>query len=126
MEPIIIVGIAFVHLALLFYTIFIIKEFKTPRASNSVLFFLTVAVTFDLIATSCMMIGATDTYFTFHGIMGYIGLLLMIIDAVYVWKHKIKNGAEAVFSKGLNLYSKLAYTWWVIAFVTGVIISLKR
>ncbi len=126
MEPIIIVGIAFVHLALLFYTIFIFKEFKTPWASNSVLFFLTAAVTFDLIATSCMMIGTTNTYFTFHGILGYIGLLLMVIDAIYIWRHRITNGAEVVFNKGLNLYSKLAYTWWVIAFVTGVIISLER
>ena len=126
METVIIVGIVFVHLALLFYTIFIIKEFKLAKATNSILFFLTIAVVFDLIATSCMMIGTTNTYFTFHGIMGYIGLLAMVIDAVLIWKHKIKNGAEKAFSKGLNLYSKLAYVWWVIAFIIGVIISMKR
>ncbi len=126
MKTIIIVGITFVHIALLFYTIFIIKEYKTPRATNSILFFLTSAVIFDIIATTCMMIGTTNTYFTFHGIMGYIGLLLMMIDAVYIWKHKIRHGAEVAFNKGLNFYSKLAYSWWVIAFVTGVIISMKR
>ena len=58
--------------------------------------------------------------------MGYIGLLAMVIDAVLVWKHKIVSGAEVLFSKGLNLYSKLAYVWWVIAFITGVIVSIKR
>ena len=126
METVIIVGIVFVHLALLFYTIFILKEFKLAKATNSILFFLTIAVVFDLIATSCMMIGTTNTYFTFHGIMGYIGLLAMVIDAVLVWKHKIKSGAELAFSKGLNLYSKFAYVWWVIAFITGVIVSIKR
>jgi len=122
----VVVGIVFVHLALLFYTIFIIIEFKIPRAAKSILFFLTTAVIFDITATTGMMLGTTGTYFTFHGILGYIGLLLMLTDAILVWKHKIKNGAEKVFSKGLSLYSKLAYTWWVIAFVTGVIISMKR
>ena len=126
METVIIVGIVFVHLALLFYTFFIIKEFKIAKATNSVLFFLTIAVVFDLIATSCMMIGTKNTFFTFHGIMGYVGLLAMIIDATLVWKHKIANGAEIVFSKGLNLYSKIAYVWWVVAFVTGVIVAMKR
>lgn len=126
METVIIVGIVFVHLALLFYTIFIIKDFKIAKATNSLLFYLTTAVVFDLIATSCMMIGTTNTYFTFHGIIGYIGLLAMIIDAVLVWKHKITNGADALFSKGLNLYSKLAYVWWVIAFITGIIVSINR
>lgn len=126
MEPVIIAGIVFVHLALLFYTVFIIKEFKIARASNSILFFLTIAVLFDLIATTCMMIGTKNTYFTFHGIIGYIGLFAMIVDASLVWKHKVVSGAEIVFSKGLNLYSKIAYVWWVVAFVTGVIVAMKR
>ncbi len=126
METIIVVGIVFVHMALLLYTIFIIQEFKIAKATTSILSYLTTAVIFDLIATTCMMIGTTNTYFTFHGIMGYIGLLFMIIDAVLIWKHRIANGAEVVFSKGLNLYSKLAYTWWVIAFITGVVISMQR
>jgi len=126
METVIIVGIVFVHLALLFYTIFIIKEFKIAKATNSILFFLTIAVVFDLIATSCMMIGTTNTYFTFHGILGYLGLLAMIVDAILIWKHKINNGIEAAFSKGLNLYSRLAYAWWIVAFITGVVVAMER
>ncbi|MEN8193872.1 MAG: hypothetical protein ABFS12_13705 [Bacteroidota bacterium] len=122
----ILIGIVFVHLALIFYTIFIIKESKLPKATNSILFFLTAAVIFDIIATTCMMAGTTNTYFTFHGIIGYIGLLAMIIDAVLIWKHKLKLGTEAMFSKGLNLYSKLAYAWWIIAFLTGVMVTINR
>jgi len=73
-----------------------------------------------------MMIGTTRTYFTFHGIMGYLGLLLMIVDAVLLWKFKIKHGMEAIISKSLNSFSKIAYTWWMIAYITGVIVSIFR
>lgn len=126
MEPVIIVGIVFVHLALLFYTIFIIKEFKIAKATNFILFCLTIAVVFDLIATSCMMIGTTNTFFTFHGILGYLGLFAMIVDAILIWKHKINHGIEVTFSKGLNLYSRLAYAWWIVAFITGVVVAMER
>ena len=126
MKEVTIVGIIFVQVALILYTIFIILESKRQKTTKSVLIFITLAVLFDIAATTCMMIGTTRTYFTFHGIMGYIGLLLMIIDAVLLWKYKIKQGAEVLISKSLNLFSRIAYTWWVIAFMTGVLISIFR
>ena len=126
MKEVTIVGIIFVQVALILYTIFIILESKRQKTTKSVLIFITLAVLFDIAATTCMMIGTTRTYFTFHGIMGYIGLLLMIIDAVLLWKYKIKQGAEVLISKSLNLFSRIAYTWCVIAFMTGVLISIFR
>jgi len=125
MKPIILVGVITVQLAMIFYTIFIINENKKKSATKMVLLSLTLAVFFDLFATSCMMIGTTKTFFTFHGILGYIGLLAMIIDAILVWRHKIKLGAEQVFSRTLNLYSKIAYVWWIIAFMTGVAVTIS-
>ncbi|HAB54122.1 MAG: hypothetical protein A2315_01665 [Ignavibacteria bacterium RIFOXYB2_FULL_35_12] len=120
------VGILFVHLALIFYTLFILLEGKKQRAANIVLLLITFAVLFDIIATACMMIGTTRTYFTFHGIMGYIGLLLMVIDYILLLKYRIKYGAETLISKPLYVYSKIAYYWWLIAFITGVIVSIFR
>ena len=120
------VGILFVHLALIFYTLFILLEGKKQRAANIVLLLITFAVLFDIIATACMMIGTTRTYFTFHGIMGYIGLLLMVIDYILRLKYRIKYGAETLISKPLYVYSKIAYYWWLIAFITGVIVSIFR
>ena len=124
MKPIILVGVIAVQLAMIFYTIFIINENKKKSATKIVLLSLTLAVIFDIIATSCMMIGTTNTYFTFHGILGYTALLAMITDAVLIWRHKIKLGAEQAFSKGLNLYSKIAYVGWLIAFMTGVAVTM--
>jgi EamA domain-containing membrane protein RarD len=120
------IGIFFVHLALIFYTLFIIFESKKQRTTNSILLLLTLAVLFDITATTCMMIGTTRTYFTFHGIMGYIGLLMMIIDFILLLRFRIKFGTDTLISKPLNLYSKIAYYWWLTAFITGVIVSIFR
>ena len=126
MAKVTIFGIFFVHIALILYTLFIIFESRKQKTTKLVLTLITLAVMFDIIATTCMMIGTTRTYFTFHGIMGYTGLLLMIIDAVLLWKHKLKYGMETIISKSLSLFSKIAYTWWVIAYITGVIVSIFR
>lgn len=126
MRTVTLFGVVLVHLALIFYTLFIIFEHKIRKATTRVLALITLAVIFDIAATTCMMVGTTRTYFTFHGIIGYIGLLLMVIDAVMLWKHKIKNGADILLSNGLHLYSKIAFGWWIIAFLTGVTVTMTR
>lgn len=126
MRTVTLIGVVLVHLALIFYVLFIIYENKKRKAATSVLTLITLAVIFDIAATTCMMLGTTRTYFTFHGIIGYIGLLLMLIDAVLLWKHKIKNGADVLLSSGLHLYSKIAFTWWIVAFLTGVTVTMTR
>jgi len=120
------VGIFFVHFALIFYTLFILFESKKQRATNIVLLLIIFAVLFDITATACMMIGTTRTYFTFHGIIGYIGLLLMIIDFILLLRYRIKFGTETLISRPLYVYSKIAYFWWLAAFITGVIVSIFR
>jgi len=126
MPKITIAGIIFVHIALILYTLFFVFESRKQKTTNSVLIFITLAVIFDIKATICMMIGTTRTYFTFHGIMGYIGLLLMVVDAVLIWKYKLKYGVELLISKSLNSFSKIAYIWWIIAYITGVLVSIFR
>ena len=126
MPKITIAGIIFVHIALIFYTLFFVFESKKQKTTNSVLIFITLAVIFDVTATICMMIGTTRTYFTFHGIMGYLGLILMVVDAVLFWKYKLKYGVEHLISKSLNSFSKIAYIWWIVAYITGVLVSIFR
>lgn len=126
MAKVTIFGIFFVHIALILYTLFILFESRKKKTTKLVLGFITLAVIFDIVATICMMVGTTRTYFTFHGIMGYIGLLLMIVDAVLLWKYKLKYGIETLISKSLNSFSKIAYIWWIIAYITGVLVSIFR
>jgi len=119
MPAVIIAGVMLIHIAFILYTIFIYKEHKYKSAKNGLLLFITLAVSFDISATLCMMIGTAKEYFTIHGILGYTALLVMVIDAVLIWKHKMNKGNEVPFSKGLNNYSKFSYILWIIAFATG-------
>jgi len=123
MSSVIVAGVLLIHTALVLYTIFIFKEHKYKRATNGLLFFITLAVTFDLSATVCMMIGA-GVYFTLHGTLGYLALSVMIIDAILIWKHRLNNDSNTPFSRNLNRYSKFAYILWIIAFATGEYLAI--
>jgi EamA domain-containing membrane protein RarD len=124
MPYIIVAGVLLIHIALILYSVFFYKERKYKRATKGLLIFITTAVSFDISATVCMMIGATETYFTLHGILGYTALSIMIVDAILIWKHKINFGSETPFSIKLNRYSMFAYIVWILAFATGEYIAI--
>ena len=118
-ELVIVVGVILIHIALVLYSIFIYKERKYKRATNGVVGFITAAVVFDIAATLCMMIGTVENWLTLHGVLGYTALTVMVIDAVFIWRHRRKHGTEVPFSETLNRNSKLGYILWLIAFGTG-------
>jgi EamA domain-containing membrane protein RarD len=124
-KPVIVAAIIIVNLALISYTIFVIFAHKKKNAHNKVVFFITAGVICDITATICMIIGSENSPFSLHGIMGYTALLAMFIDAVSIWKHRIKFDSQTSFPKWLNIYSKISYSWWIIAYITGSIIVSK-
>lgn len=126
MPQVIIAGVILIHIALILYSIFIYLEHKRKRATTGVLVFITAAVTFDISATVCMMIGTAEKYFTLHGILGYTALFVMVIDAVFIWKHRTRFGSEVPFSETLNRNSKLGYILWLIAFTTGEMLAVMN
>ena len=126
MSFVILAGVVLIHIAAVLYTIFIIKEFKHKRAVHGVTRFITAAVIFDIAATSCMMIGTTETYFTLHGILGYTALTIMVIDAILIWRHRARHGSEVPFSKALHRVSLYGYMLWVAAFLSGEMIALTN
>jgi len=60
---------------------------------------------------------------TVHGVIGYTALTVMLIDTILIWRFWRKNGGIAV-PKGLNMYTRLAYSWWVIAYIAGAVIAM--
>ena len=114
-----IIGSMIVIVALIFYTIGFINEQRKRRVNKRVLFFYTLGVTLDITATIFMIIGSSKGMLTLHGFIGYSSLLGMLTDTVLLWRYNIKEGPEKEVSKGLHLYSRIAYSWWVIAFITG-------
>lgn len=123
-ELVIVVGVILIHIALVLYSIFIYKERKYKRATNGVVGFITAAVIFDISATICMMIGTVEGWLTLHGVLGYTALTVMVIDAVFIWKHRNRHGTEVPFSDALNRNSKLGYILWLIAFGTGEMLAV--
>ncbi|UCG60674.1 MAG: hypothetical protein JSV52_10095 [Candidatus Zixiibacteriota bacterium] len=126
MKPVLLAGTIIVNFALLSYSIAIITEQRKKIVSNIVLAFLTVGVVFDIAATTCMIIGSESGPFTVHGILGYSSLTGMLIDCILIWRFRLRNGPAVNVARGLHLYSRLAYFWWILAYITGAVLIAVR
>lgn len=126
MKPVLVIGTAIVHLALLFYSLGIIIEQRKRRVTNKVLLYVTLGVIFDIVATACMIMGSSRGFLTLHGAVGYSGLLLMIIDCIWLWRFFLQQGSEAEVSRNLHLFSRIAYIWWIAAYLTGALMVMLR
>ena len=70
-----------------------------------------------------MIAGSRRIPLTFHGILGYSAFLLMATDLVLIWRRYQLHGDESLPAR-LHHYSLAAYSWWVLAFVAGMILAL--
>ena len=119
-------GTSIVVLALISYSVAIITEQRKKIISKNVLLFLTLGVCLDITATTFMILGSAKGGFTFHGIIGYSSLLAMFIDAILLWRVKMQTGINSNVPKKIHMYSRYAYAWWVIAFITGGLLVAFR
>ena len=126
MNSLLVAGTRIVIIALLSYSIAIFTEQKKQVVNNIVLIFISLGIITDIIATAFMISGSSNSPFTPHGILGYSSLLAMLIDTILMWRHRIVNGKEAKVATGLNKYSRYAYLWWVLAFITGAALVLFK
>ena len=108
--------------ALILYSIGVITEQRRKKISKRVLVFLSGGIIFDISSTALMIAGSTNEPFTFHGVLGYSALLLMLIDAVLVWRFYLRY-REGSLPRNLHLYTRFAYAWWVIAYIVGALMS---
>ena len=126
MLPLAKIAATVVTLALISYSIAILTEQRKRLVINLVLVFLTLGVLLDISATAMMIIVSENSPFTLHGILGYSSLTLMLIDAVLLWRFRIKNGPSERVSRPLHLYSRIAYIWWVAAYITGTLMVVLK
>jgi hypothetical protein len=125
MKPILFAGIIIVNLALIFYSVAIILQSRRLVVTRQVLAFLSAGVIFDISATVCMII-SSGSILTLHGIVGYTSLAGMLTDTVLSWRHARKHGIPAELSPRFNRFTLIAYSYWVVAYITGVIIIATR
>lgn len=126
MNPISMTGAFIVTLALLSYGIGSISLQRFKMVSPGVLWFLTLGVVLDITATIFMIIGSQNTPFTLHGFLGYSALLGMLIDVIFIWRVYSKDKLNATIGKKLQIYSRIAYGWWVIAYITGSLLVILK
>lgn len=119
MKTVSIIGSLIVTIALIFYSIGFAKETRKKLVTGRVLLFYTLGVCLDVTATILMIIGSSKGMITVHGMIGYSSLLGMLIDTILLWSYNLRQGADAEVSRGLQIYTRIAFTWWVIAYITG-------
>lgn len=119
-------GIIFVIFALASYSFAVFAIHRKKILRRRILVFLTLGVALDITATILMILGSKDGGFTLHGIIVYSSLLGMFTDAVLIWRFKIKSGSYSMIPDGLSIYSRYAYFWWVIAFITGGLLVMLK
>lgn len=125
MDPIRVAAVATVTLALALYTVGTIREQRTRRVDRHVRAFLSIGVVFDVTATILMIVASGTVGITVHGLLGYSALALMLTDTVLLWRHFAVRGRASV-PRGLHLYSRIAYLYWVIAYFTGAALVMME
>lgn len=91
-----------------------------------VLIFLSFGVFLDITAIALMIIGAGGKLFTLHAILGYSALFVMIVNTAWAWKVYLKDGIDAPIGIPLYKYTRFAYFWWVVSYLSGIIIIIYR
>ena len=126
MNPTSMTGAFIITLSLLSYGIGSISLQRFKMVSKGVLWFLSTGVVLDIVATTFMIVGSKNTPFTLHGLLGYSALLAMITDLILLGKFYSKNTKYTIVKKSLLQYSKFAYGWWVVAYLTGSLLIIWR
>jgi hypothetical protein len=124
-NPVRMAAVTTVTLALLMYTVGTLKEQRTRHASPGARGFLTLGVLLDLTATTLMVVATGKLALTLHGALGYSALALMLIDTVLLWRHWRVSGPAEV-GRGLHLFARVAYIYWVAAYVTGAALVMAN
>lgn len=123
MNPVLVRAVIVVTLALIFYSTGIITEQKKKTVSKSVLLFLTLGILFDISSTILMILGTKNIATGYHGYLGYSALAVMLVDTILIWIHWLRKGSVPLPEK-LNLYTRIAYSWWIIAYIAGAVMSM--
>ena len=123
MSPILLAGTIIVNLALISYAVGIIGEQRSHRVSSRVLAFLVVGVVLDVTATACMIAGSSRGPFTPHGFLGFSSLAAMLVETALAWRHRKAHGDDLV-PTWLHRWSRIAFGWWLVAYVTGALLVM--
>ena len=119
-------GIVLVNVALVAYTAAFIGIMRKKKVSGWPITLLAAGVTLDISSTTLMIIGSSHSFMSSHGVLGYSALLLMLVECFLIWRVRSQQGAGAVLPRYLHIYARVAYMWWIVAYVAGAAIVAIR
>lgn len=117
-------GAFIITLSLLSYGIGSIAVVRFKIVTPGILVFLTLGVLLDFVAVTMMVVNSEKSIFSLHGILGYTAMLTMLVNMILVWRCYFKSGFDSVISNPLITYTKIAYVWWLIVYITGSILVI--
>ena len=110
------IGALLATTALILYTVGILMKVITGKVKKRNVIMQTIAVVCDAIATVCMMIQAQGLIpADFHGWIGYTALALMVVDLVFVIRHR----ADGKASSPMRIYAAIALVFWIVSYSLG-------
>ena len=113
-----VISIILVNLALIFYTVSILNEVKRKALLPWHVVTFCIGLTCDILGTLIMYeLGGSTIRVEIHDILGFIALLLMVVNAigsVFVLK-KYKNLLDKFYK-----FSIFAWTIWLVSYILGV------
>jgi hypothetical protein len=111
--------------ALALYSIGTFKAQRARRSTRGARGFLSAGLTLDVIATALMIAATGAIAPTLHGWLGYTALAFMAADVWLMWRHASRRRGEPL-PAGLHLYTRLAYAYWVLAYVAGAVLVMAE
>ncbi|HPE77519.1 MAG TPA: hypothetical protein P5210_11745 [Draconibacterium sp.] len=117
-------GAFLITLALLSYGIASIAIQRFKIVTTGMIIFLSLGVILDLVAIAFMISGSTNGIFTLHGILGYSATITMVTDLFLILRKYFKNGFDSVINNSVLLFSKIAYAWYLLVYITGSLLII--
>ena len=122
MNPQTILGIVFMLLALLSYSISIwgARKNKGPKLLHVVLAWVGLAC--DTTGTLFMAAVAGGLSWSLHGITGYIAIFMMVVNAIWVTVAFVKK--QESITKSYLIVSVIIWFVWLISLFTGMALAM--
>ncbi|MBB6631323.1 HsmA family protein [Clostridium algidicarnis] len=113
-----------ISLALVCYTIGVWSEKIQGKLKTWHLSFFWIGFVFDTIGTTLMKKLSGSTSFNLHSVTGGSALALMLIHAIWatvvIYKKREKG------AKSFHKFSLVVWVIWLIPYITGMVIAMKR
>jgi len=111
--------------ALIFYTIGVWSEKIQGELKRWHLFIFYLGLIFDTLGTTLMSkIAEGGFQFNFHGITGFLAIILMLFHALWATIVLIKNNQNA--KTNFHKFSIIVWAIWLVPFISGAILGMSK